>query len=69
VLEDGFLRVFQYVPQIARQFLLCEQLLCIVAVVSYPLIFDAVDKREALGAIDDFTGNFNEGLRITLEII
>ena len=67
MLVDGFLR-FQRVLQIARQLFLLEQLLRIVMVIANPLIANAVNQREPLGAVDRFFGDVDELLRVPLEI-
>ena len=68
MLEHGFLRVLKHILQVSGQFLLLEQLLRVKVIVADSLIFDAVHEREALGTVDSFRRQLDEGLGIALEI-
>ena len=68
MLEDRLRRVFQHVLQIAHQLFLLEKLLCVILIVSYPLVFDAVDKGQPFGSVDDLTRDFDESLWVALEV-
>lgn len=55
--------------EVARQLFGLEQLLGVVFLGSDALVFDAVHEGHALGAVDDLGGEFDELLRVSLEII
>lgn len=68
MLVNRLFGVGQHVLQVAGQLFSLEKLLGVEFLVSYPLVLDAVDKGQALGAIDDVRHQFDERLQIPFEI-
>ena len=69
LLVDRLLRVGEHVLQVAGQLLLLEQLLGVVVLVAEALVLDAVHQGQALGAVDRLGGQFDELLRVALEVV
>ena len=69
VLVDRLAGILQHVLEIAGEFFLLEQLLRIDMLVAQFLVLDAIDQSQALAAVDGFGGQFDELLRVALEIM
>ena len=55
--------------EVAGKLFSLEKLLGVVFLDTDPLIFDAVHKGQALGAVDDLGGEFDKLLGVTLEVV